>query len=87
VEIATSGRAVLATTSLSVDSAIVDRPIGISINLGIMTKLKIPILSLLVIFAGLGAAGFAAETHMAFTVSMPHPETHLFHVLFRCDGK
>jgi len=34
----------------------------------------------------LGPSAFAADTAMAFTVSMPKPETHIFHVVFRCDG-
>jgi len=34
----------------------------------------------------LGPAAVAADTAMAFTVSMPKPETHIFHVVFRCEG-
>lgn len=36
-------------------------------------------------FALAGAAGPAAEA-LSFTVSMPRPETHYFHVELRCDG-
>ena len=38
-----------------------------------------------VLFAGC-AWGQAAAGTMAFTVSMPQPATHIFHVTFRCDG-
>ena len=32
------------------------------------------------------AFGQPAKATMAFTVSMPEPSTHKFHVTFRCDG-
>jgi predicted metalloprotease with PDZ domain len=41
---------------------------------------------LAVFFVWIGAAGLAAEGTMAFTVSMPQPGNHVFHVRFRCDG-
>lgn len=51
-----------------------------------MTKHKISFLTLFAIFAGMGAASPTADTTMSFTISMPHPDAHIFHVFFRCDG-
>jgi predicted metalloprotease with PDZ domain len=44
------------------------------------------LLSIAVVIGWLGSVGFGADTTMAFTVSMPQPGSHIFHVLFRCDG-
>jgi predicted metalloprotease with PDZ domain len=38
------------------------------------------------LIAAVPAFGGAPEGTMAFTVSMPRPESHVFHVSFRCEG-
>ncbi|MCX6563413.1 MAG: PDZ domain-containing protein [Candidatus Aminicenantes bacterium] len=51
-----------------------------------MKKYFTILLSIAVVIGWMGSAGLAADTTMTFTVSMPHPETHIFHVIFRTDG-
>jgi predicted metalloprotease with PDZ domain len=41
---------------------------------------------LLFVLASLPAPGRTPDATMAFTVSMPRPESHTFHVTFRCEG-
>ena len=47
-------------------------------------RIAIRLLSLLIVASF--AAGQAPEGTMAFTVSMERPETHYYHVVFRCEA-
>jgi predicted metalloprotease with PDZ domain len=51
-----------------------------------MTRQLKTFLGMLLLFGMLAAPAFPAEGRMAFTVSMPAPESHQFHVIFRCQG-
>ena len=44
------------------------------------------VLWVVLLISALPASAFPAEGTLAFTVSMPRPETHQFHVTFRCQG-
>ncbi len=51
-----------------------------------MTRSSRKILWFLVLAGVLSAVPLAAQGTMAFTVSMPRPAAHLFHVTLRCEG-
>jgi predicted metalloprotease with PDZ domain len=49
-------------------------------------RLRIAFLLFFGLIAAAAATGAPADVTMAFTVSMEQPNTHLYHVVLRCDG-